>query len=279
MNAFVLSGAANRGAMEAGALMALFEAGIRPDLVAGSSAGAINAAFIAGVPTPEGARRLADIWWGIRKEDVLPGSRLAALWRFSRRGDRLYDLAGLERVLRRNLPYRNLEDARVPVVVVATELETGRECWFRRGDAARAVLASTALPGVFPPVEVDGVRYIDGGVTNRVPISVAAAMGADRAYVIDVGCPCECRRRYRSALEILHRAVGILESQRLRAELTADTGTLEVVYLPLPCRLPVRLTDFSRTARLIHDGYRFAKRALSSPPARPAWPACPPVAA
>lgn len=283
MIAVVLSGAGNRGAMEAGALEALFEVGVRPDLLVGSSAGAINAAYTAARPTLEGARRLSAIWRGIRREDVFPGGSASVVWRLSRRRDALYDPSGLERIIRRHLPYRRLEEAAVPAVVVATELETGREAWLDRGDAVRAILASAAIPGVFPPVEIGGVRHIDGGVANRLPVSVAVARGADAIYAVDVGFPCECRRAHRSAVDVVMQAAGIMGAQvhRLRADLQALGEGGRLVYVPLPCHLSLRLTDFSRTDRLIRDGYRYARLALQGGAPRPAWleqPALPPAA-
>ncbi len=262
MNAFVLSGAGNRGAMEAG---------IRPDLIAGSSSGAINAAYVAGFPTLEGARRLAAIWQGITRQDVFPGNSIAALWRLSRRRDRLYEPTGLERLLRRHLPYRNLEDAKIQVVVVATELATGRERWFDRGDAVPAILASAALPGAFPPVEIEGERYIDGGVANRIPISAAVERGADAIWVVDVGFPCESQNLHRGAVDIVLQAVGIMGAQRLRLDLERYGATHDLVYLPLPCHLTLRPTDFSKTYQLIEDGYRFARQALAGAGSRPVW--------
>lgn len=273
MNAFVLSGAGNRGAMEAGALEALLEAGIRPDLLVGSSVGAINAAYIAAAPTLDGVRRLSAIWRGVRKEDVFPGGSVSVLWRLSRRRGGLYEPSALERLIRRHLPYRRLEEAPTPVVVVTTELETGRERWLDRGDAVRAILASAALPGIFPPVEIGGVRYVDGGVADRLPISAALARGADVVYAVDVGFPCACSRLHRSAVDVVMQAIAVMGARAsgLRSELEAQGRTGRLVYVPLPCHLSLRFTDFSRTGRLIRDGYRFARLALEGRAPSPSW--------
>lgn len=269
-NALVLSGGGNRGAMEAGALMALFERDIAPDLVVGSSAGAINAAYIAGHPSLNGARCLTGVWRGIRTQDVFPGPRPAVLWRLFRHRDRLHDPEGLARILRAHLPYSDLAGASVPVVVVATELDTGRECWLSSGDAVRAILASTALPGVFPPVCIDGRRYIDGGVTNRVPISVAAAAGAKTIYVLDVGYPCKCQRLHRNIIDIAMQATAIMGTQRFLADLEYyRLQGLDIVHIPLPCHLAVRFTDFSHTDEMIEDAYQLTCDALDRQP-----PAC-----
>lgn len=264
MNAFVLSGAGNYGAAQAGAILALTEAGIAPHLVVGTSAGAINALYLSAFPSVEGARRLSAIWRGIRGEDVFPGNAASLLWRLSRHREGLYDPRGLERIVRKDLPYQRLEEARIPVVVVATELDTGRERWFDRGDAVRAVLASAAIPGVFPPVEIDGVRYIDGAVADRLPVAAALARGADRIYAIDVGFLCQCRRAYRSAMEIVMQAMAIMErrSAQLRLELEAGDRRADVVYVAVPCRVSLQLTDFSKTDQLIRDGYRAGRRTL-----------------
>lgn len=271
MKAFVLSGGANRGAMEVGALLALFERGIVPDLVVGSSAGAINAAFIAGDPTLAGAGRLAEIWRGIRKEHVFPGSRLAVLWRLFRRRDRFYEPDALAETIAAHLGYRDLSRARIPVIIVATDLGTGREHWFSSGDAVRAILASTALPGIFPPVEIDGRRYLDGGLSNRTPISAAVANGADHVYVLDVGYPCKCERLYRSVVDITTQALGIMGAQRLLADLEHYAERCTVVHISLPCQLEVRFTDFSKTEQMIAEAYQLAQQALDGSPAGAVW--------
>lgn len=271
MKAFVLSGGGNRGAMEVGALLALFERGIIPDLVVGSSAGAINAAYIAGAPTLEGAQRLAEIWRRIRRRDIFPGWGGGILWRLARHRDRLYGTAALARTLEAHLPYRELSEAKIPVAIVATELETGREHWFSSGDAVRAVLASAALPGIFPPVEVQGRRYIDGGIANRAPISAAVARGADTVYVLDVGYPCDCKRLYRNVVDIVMQAVGIMGAQRMLADLEHYAERATIVYMPLPCQLSVRFSDFSRSDAMIRDAHRFAVDALDGSPATAMW--------
>ncbi|HEY5971113.1 MAG TPA: patatin-like phospholipase family protein, partial [Pseudoxanthomonas sp.] len=152
-------------------LQALLDWGESPTFVVGASAGAINAAYFAAAPTREGVEELRRVWCSIRRRDVLPfGLRGVFGALFGRKGY-LVDSHGLRRVLEHNLPYNYLEQATIPVHIVASELLSGREVILSSGPAVDAVLASTAIPGVFPPVKIGSHTLVDGGVANNAPIS------------------------------------------------------------------------------------------------------------
>src|SRR5437763_12099096 len=184
--AFVLGGGGNLGAVQVGMLQALFEAGIAPDVVLGCSVGALNAAGVAADPTLGGVRRMRDTWLSLDGDELWPAGRISGLWMLGRKGQAIQPNTGLRHLVERTLPYRRLEDAVVPVHVNATSLETGRGHWFTSGSAVDAILASAALPAVFPPVVVNGEAYIGGGVVDNVPISRARALGARRVFVLHV---------------------------------------------------------------------------------------------
>ena len=152
MRAIVCSGGANRGAAQAGALEVLLSAGVVPDLFVGTSVGAINAAFMAADPSPDRARGLVEIWKGLRGRDVFPTPARVQLIRFALGSDHVCSSDGLRALLDRHLGYREIEEAAVPLVVVATDLLTGAERRLRAGPVVPAVLAGAAIPGVFPPV-------------------------------------------------------------------------------------------------------------------------------
>ena len=185
--AFVLGGGGNLGAVQIGMLQALSEAGVVPEVLIGCSVGALNAAGMAADPTPAGVRRLRDTWVNLDADELWPAGRISGLWMLGRKGQAIQPNTGLRRLIERTLPYKRLEDAVIPVHVNATSLETGRGHWFTTGPAVEAILASAALPAVFPPVVVGGEAYIDGGVVDNVPISRAVALGARRVYVLHVG--------------------------------------------------------------------------------------------
>lgn len=184
---FVLGGGGVLGAHEVGMLQALVEAGIEPDLVLGTSVGAVNGAFFAAEPSAVGVARLKELW---ESWDLPQASAAAALRRvgtLARTGTHLESLEHARSRLIATLPVRRVEDLRVPFQCVAASIERAAEHWFEEGDLVDAVLASCAVPGVLPPVEIDGEHYIDGGIVNSIPVSRAVLLGARSIYVLQVG--------------------------------------------------------------------------------------------
>lgn len=255
MRAFVLSGGGNLGAIQVGAVLSLLEHGITPDLLVGTSAGAVNASYLADDPGLDGARRLAEIWSSVRTRDVFrfpvrPWHLLAHL-----RGDALYHNDGLQRLLERSLPYRNIEDAALRLRVVATDFETGRSVAFHSGPVVDAVLASSALPGLFPPVRIGGRLYVDGGIADNVPISPAVGAGAKEIYVIHVGFNCPTGPRLR-AVDVLWRSVGLLLNRTLSDDVRRFAGAARIIVLPTPCVPPTPIWNLSRSRELIAGAHR-----------------------
>ncbi len=171
-------------------LKALVEQGVKPDLVVGASVGAINAAYFAARPDLEGVWRLAEVWREVRKEDVFPVSRFGSLTALLSGRDHLADPAALRRLLERGIPYQRLEEAAISCVIVATELLGGSEVRLSSGSVVDALLASTAVPAVFPPVAIGGRDLVDGMVASHTPISAALAAGASRVVVLPTGHAC-----------------------------------------------------------------------------------------
>lgn len=237
--------------MQVGMLQALLDGGVTPDLLVGCSVGAVNAAAIAAHPTPAGARSLADVWTGIDGEHIFPSSRLSGLWLLARKGRAVHSADGLRRLLDGWLPYDRLEDAPVPVHVVATSLTTGVERWFSSGPAVDAVLASAALPALLPPVEIDGDLFVDGGVVDNVPLARAVALGASRVYVLHVGNFARERSELRRPIDVLMQSVTVARAYRFRRDLTNVPDHVEVITLPALDPGPLRYFDFSRSRELI----------------------------
>ena len=196
--AFVLAGGGSLGAVQVGMLEALLEAGVTPDLVVGSSVGALNAGFFAGDPTARGVKDLAGIWRGLRRADVFPLTLRSAL-RWLGPADALFESTNLRRLIERHLPYRNLEDAPVPVHVVATSLG-GMSVRLSSGPAVEAILASAAIPAVFPSVEIGVEHLMDGAISGNTPILTAAELGAGRLIVLPTGFSCALTRPPRGAM-------------------------------------------------------------------------------
>jgi NTE family protein len=213
--AFVLSGGGSLGAIQVGMLQALLEEGIKPDLLVGTSAGAVNAAWIAGLPHRDGVRDLAGIWCGLRRQDIFPLSPWAGARGLIGRTNHVISNTGLRALLERHIPYQRLEDAKVPVRVVATDLKTGHAVILSSGPSVPALLASTAIPGVFPPVRIGRRELVDGGVADMTPIAAAIQEGATQVYVLPIGYSW-LRQERSNAIGMAMQALARVVEQRLR---------------------------------------------------------------
>lgn len=243
--AFVLSGGASLGAVQVGMLRAIAGEGVTPDLIVGSSVGAVNGAWLAGSGMDD-LDGLADVWSSLTREDIFPLRPWLGLRAFLGRRDHVVPNDGLRRVVRRNVTFDQLEDARVPFHVVTTELTSGAEVLLSTGPVVEAVLASAAIPAVFPPVEIDGRVLIDGGVTDNAPISQAIALGADEVWVMPTGFPCSIDKP-RGALAVGLQALSILVQRQLVVDLVRDHGDVAVWVAPPLCPLDVLPSDFTQT--------------------------------
>lgn len=248
--AFVLAGGGSLGAVEVGMLRALAAAGVRPDLIVGASAGAINGAHFAGDPSVAGVAKLEQIWRHVNRRDVMPlGWR--DLLRIALRRDYMVDPSGLRRLLERHLGYRRLEDAAVPVHVVATDRLLGAEVVISSGPVVDAVLASTAIPGVFPPVTIDGRELIDGGVANNTPISTAIRLGARRLVVLPTGFACALKRVPGSAIGQALHALSLLVARQLVHDIERWGGAAALHVVPPLCPVDTSPYDYSACGVLI----------------------------
>lgn len=248
--AFVLAGGGSLGAVEVGMLRALAEHGVRPDFVVGASAGAINGAYFAADPTPAGVARLDALWRGLIRRHVMPMG-LSDLLRIALRRDYLVDPSGLRRLLEKHLPYRLLEDSAIPMHVVATDMLLGREVLISSGPTVEAVLASTAIPGVFPPVRIDGRDLIDGGVANNTPISSALKLGAQRIIVLPTGFACALKGLPKTAIGRALHALSLLVARQLVSDIERFHGDAALHVVPPLCPVDSSPYDYSACATLI----------------------------
>jgi NTE family protein len=266
--AFVFSGGGPLGALQVGALRALMERGIVPDLVVGTSVGALNAAVVAFEPSARGARRLESVWHRLAEEDLFPGSRFMGAWgRMLRRGDRIFDNSGMTRLIQTILGERaTFDDAQIPLGIVTTELITGEERVFTSGPILEPLLASSAMPGAFPPVTIDGRRYIDGGVVDNVPIAPAIELGANTIYVLDTTSRNQPPRPLIRPMDYLMHAFSLARAQRLVVERrVVEAERVKLVMLPTaPLDFFVPFTSLRHTHRLIELSYDHTSRYLES---------------
>ena len=265
--AVVLSGGGSLGAAQVGALRALFEAGIRPDLFVGCSVGALNAAFLAVDPTVERLDELERVWRKLGRNDVFGGgkrlSATATLLHAVKRDDHLYEPDALRNLVRTWVPVRDLGDTAVPCHVVTTDLVSGAPCWWSDGDPVTVLTASACLPALFPPVPLGGSLHVDGGVTAPVPVGRALDLGAVRTWVLDVSGGSLGRQGERmTALDVLLQSFAISRAH-LDRPVTPMRADQQVVRLRRPDLGRTEMRDFSQTPRLMAAGYAVAKEALA----------------
>jgi NTE family protein len=264
----VFSGGGSLGAAQVGALQALFEAGIVPDAVVGTSVGAINAAYIAMDPTPQRAISLERIWRGMTREDVFPGGRFTVARRLAARANYLYDPHRFRSLLARCVPQGDLAESVIPCHVVTTDLLTGEATWWTSGDPVDVLNASACLPGLFPPVHLGGRLHVDGGVSCPVPTQYALDLGAARVWVLNVTREFKGWADTRmTAMDVLLESFAISRSLLGRREplVAPDQRVVTLPTLPIG-RHDMR--DFSQTSRLIAAG-REAGRAMIADELRP----------
>jgi NTE family protein len=241
----------------------LSEHGFVPDRIYGSSVGAVNGVAFAGDPTRSGVERMTEIWNRLRRDDVYPQGRLHGPWLYLQQRDSVYPNTGLRKVIEDGVDFERLEDAAVPVEVVATSLTDGQERWFTYGPALEAVLASTAVPAIFPPVEIEGERFIDGGVVNNVPITRAINAGATRIVVLLCGPPAYAPVSPRRPVEAMFNALMI----SVHARFVRDVGQLPAGVEVIVCSGSPSgfrdFDDFSSTQELIALGRAEASEVVS----------------
>jgi NTE family protein len=253
--AVVLSGGANLGAVHVGMLRALIEAGIRPDLIVGTSVGAINGVYIASRWDLAGVDGLGAVWGDMRRSTIFPTRLVGGLLGFIGKRDHLIPPDGLRRLVVRHADFERIEDAPIPLHVVATDLLTGLDRRFSTGPTVDAVMASAAIPAVFPPVMINGVPYIDGGVVNNTPISHAVDLGADEVWVLPAGTACGLDEAPKSTLGIALQAVTVLINRRLQRDIEIFQDRCTMHVLPPLCPLMVGPTDFGQARHLIDRAY------------------------
>jgi len=256
VTAFVLSGGGNLGALQVGMLRALFERRIRPDVVIGCSVGALNGAAIAAEPTLAMVGRLQELWTSLAEENVMPAGLLPAPVQMARKGVALHDNANLRRVVEGVLPVRRFEDLAVPFHCVACAMDDADEHWFCEGPLIDPVLASAALPAVYPPVEIDGVRYLDGAIVNDVPVSRAVAVCATRVYVLHVGSWDRPRPEPKRPIDMAMYAYWVARRYRFKRDLADLPATIEGIVLPPGTTPHIKFNDFGHSDEMIATAYK-----------------------
>lgn len=230
--AFVLGGGGVLGATQVGMLRALFDAGIRPDLVLGTSIGSVNGAFVAADPSMASADLLADLWRTIREEGEFAESPLKQAARAAKYWTHFMSNRPLRQLIDRNLGVDRIEDLAVPFQCVAAHIESSRARWFTAGPITEAILASCAVPGMFPPVEIDGQHFMDGGLVHSIPVGRALALGASEVYVLQVGRVEQSLQVPTKPWEVASVAFEIARRHRYHEEIDAVPDDVALHVLP-----------------------------------------------
>jgi NTE family protein len=259
--AFVLSGGGNYGSLQVGALQALVERGIRPDLLVGTSAGAMNATFFAMDPTLDGLHRLAEHWRRAVHETMSRRGNLGIMWRLLARHDGVMPNEPLLRYVERTLPpgIACFGDLRLPTYALAVRLDTGEARCFGDDPSDRIIdglMATTAIPGFYPPWECGGVRYVDGGVVSFLPVQMAVERGATEIYALNVSPAPTRTDGLRGTVAISLRAIDLMiQGQGLReVQVYGSLHGVTVHHIRLLSERPIAFWDFRHADSLMAAG-------------------------
>ncbi len=260
----MFSGGASLGASQAGMLQALYEDGVRPDLLVGTSVGAINAAFVASRPaTVQTALELQQIWRRLNRCHVFPANPLTAGLGMLGLRDHSVSPSSLRRLLARHVEIDRLEQAPIDLHVLAADLMNGEEVLLSGGPTIDAVLASAAIPGVFPGVPWASRLLVDGGIVNNTPISHAVELGAEQIYVLMAVGTGPLGRAPRGVVASAVAAVSRAISRRFTEDVARYADSVDLRILS-PTRLEgIMPTDFSHADELIAEGLSVARTSLA----------------
>jgi NTE family protein len=262
--AWVLGGGGLRGASEVGMAKALAAHGLQPHLIVGTSIGSLNAAVLAAAPIEQSVSTLTRMWEQMRASSVFGESLYQRDRHLFDHWTHFHSNEPLRKLVQQWVPYVKLEEAYVMVQACAACIETSSEHWFTEGPVADAVLASCALPGVLPPVEVGGRHYIDGGVVNSIPVSRAIELGATDVYVLHVGNIDDPLEVPRHPWDVAMVSFEIARRHRFNRELETAGEDVRVHVLPTG-KAPGRYNDLAKLRynydRAIHTQIDAAERA------------------
>jgi len=265
--AFVLSGGGSRGALQVGALQALLEAGLHPDLLVGTSIGAANAAFLAlnGFSQPS-LEQLVEVWHDAARADLMPANYLWLTVRslFGRPStypaQRMRDFF-LRHGIKPELRFRDLQQIRL--ILVACDLNCGRPVMYGQNmedSLLEGVVASTALPPWVTPIEKNGQFIMDGGTVSNLPIEPALAAGATEIIALDLLDPREVPVEGHGFGPFLGRLTYTVEKRQSDLEMALATARgIPVTHIHLLGKEIIPMWDFQHTNELIDQGYQIAQ--------------------
>jgi NTE family protein len=257
----VLGGGGSLGAVQVGMIRALLERDIVPDVVVGTSIGAFNGALLAADPS-RAIGKLERFWHSQRRVDAFPLRGIKPILHWRRTHQSFFPNDGLARSIRSVLSdYANIEDLRLPFGAVAVDVQLGTPVLFRSGELESALLASSAIPGLFPPVPRDGRIFYDGGLGNNVPMREAVQMGAQSLVVLDTTSPTAELGAPQSLPELFSYVTEVYARQMVLRDL-AELTHMPILYPPSPAPGTMSPLDLDHTAELIEQSYHDTKAYL-----------------
>lgn len=275
MRAFVLSGAGNRGPIEAGALMALLEQGIQPDILVGTSAGAINSLYLAARgATVEVANEMPALWRGFSTKDVYPNNIVQVAWRLLTKKNSLYTSDGMRRLITNILPegVDTFADLKLPLFTTAVDIRSSRLFVFGtihrdQTPLVDVVLASSSIPAIHPPVNYRELQLVDGSIVANVAASVAMQQGATEIYVLNAGRGLDASAAASGVPEIISYTWGTMLSQSLLRDIEKAEADDAVAlhHIHLDAHRDTWFRDFSKSDLMIEAGYEAAKAYIADP--------------
>ena len=261
--AFVLSGGGSLGSVQVGCIQLLMEHGIFPDLIVGTSVGALNGVYLANNPTLDGVTQLKELWLSLGPHGPFREGRLRVILRLLSGREHLYANSSLRKLVCQYVGDATFEDLKVPALVVATNMETGEPAIFSQGAVEPAVLASTAIPGVFPPINIGGVEYVDGAMMSNCGLETAWNHGARRMVVIET--PHVPPDKAVGILKPLSRALQVSMIRLCHLEVDWFSQRCPVVALEPEVPLEgITFDDFSRSSELLEMGRAWTENFIQS---------------
>ncbi len=258
--AFVFPSGGSSGAVQVGIMASLVEAGVVPDLLVGSSVGALNAAYVAVGTVADRITSLEGIWRRLGRGDVFGSNRCSPIARLITGRSHIYTPAALRSLIANFCPLNDLGDAEMRIEVVTTDLDLGVARWWSAGPAREILYASACLPGVFPPAVLAGHRHVDGGILEPCPVQRALELDASAVYVLgDLPSLDAAAISRLTALDVLIRSFAISRYSRLPEPAALARHGQQVIVVPGADTSRVPIHDFRHTSRLI-DQSRISSR-------------------
>ncbi len=246
------------GALQAGVLRVLMRRGFRPSRIVGTSVGALNGAFLAFYPGTEGVERLAEIWRSIEDERFIHFNPVRVAFRLASRQLCLFNNDFLQRLVAEHTTEDDFAATQVPLYITATNLNSGRKHVFSEGPVSQAVLASTAVPGVFCPVEIDGQAYIDGGVVGNLDLETAVDVGAREILAIDLS-HCFELPEPKNVISVITRTVDIMMRDRVERDMALLDKKARISLIQPEIEEGPGVGDLRHVSRLIERGEAFGE--------------------